>query len=251
MNRNNIWIHVGIAVVVITLAAVLGQIRLWENSLRSDKTVSSVAEKTVLKSRSTRDVAGAEPEVLVRFKPGVSLEKIKEIAARNNDIVSDEYESVGGLVSIDDVDDANAETTASQYAAMSDVVEYAGPNNEIRLDPPSVPTSRRDSFFRESSGKPNDPQFDQQWSLNNLGQDGGKKLADIGALLAWGKTHGSDKIVVAVLDTGVDYTHVDLVSNMWTRPDSVPRRPSRSIATTSSTGRTSSIRMCARASSAA
>jgi len=223
MNRNNIWIHVGIAVVVITLAAVLGQIRLWENSLRSDKTVSSVAEKTVLKSRSTRDVAGAEPEVLVRFKPGVSLEKIKEIAARNNDIVSDEYESVGGLVSIDDVDDANAETTASQYAAMSDVVEYADPNNEIRLDPPSVPTSRRDLFFRESSGKPNDPQFDQQWSLNNLGQDGGKKLADIGALLAWGKTHGSDKIVVAVLDSGVDYTHIDLVSNMWTRPDSVPQ----------------------------
>ena len=41
MNRNNIWIHVGIAVVVITLAAVLGQIRLWENSLNSTKSTSN------------------------------------------------------------------------------------------------------------------------------------------------------------------------------------------------------------------
>ena len=31
MNRNNIWIHISIAVVVMTLAAVLGQISLWEN----------------------------------------------------------------------------------------------------------------------------------------------------------------------------------------------------------------------------
>ena len=219
MNRNNIWIHLGIAVVVITLAAVLGQIRLWENSLRSAKSVSSDAQK----SKSTRSTDSAEPEVLVRFKPGVSLEEIKEIAARNNDIVEDEIESVRGLVSIDDLNNADAETTASQYAAMSDIVEYAGPNNEIRVDPPSVPTSRRDLLFRRSLGQPNDPQFDQQWALNNLGQDGGTKRADIAALEAWVKTHGSEKIVVAVLDSGVDYTHKDLVSNMWSRPDSVPQ----------------------------
>lgn len=46
MNRNNIWIHVGIAVVVITLAAVLGQIRLWENKLSSVKSPSGQTPST-------------------------------------------------------------------------------------------------------------------------------------------------------------------------------------------------------------
>jgi subtilisin family serine protease len=57
--------------------------------------------------------------------------------------------------------------------------------------------------------------FANQWGLNNTGQDGGKAKADIGALKAWTKTTGSRKVVVAVLDTGVDYTHEDLASNIW------------------------------------
>ena len=50
--------------------------------------------------------------MLVRFKPGVSISEIKRIAVRNNDILEDEIESVNGLVSIDDLDNTNAETTA-------------------------------------------------------------------------------------------------------------------------------------------
>ena len=221
MNRNNIWIHIGIAVVIVTLAAVLGQIRRWESSLKNNKSAKniSVAER----EREKRDVSAAEPEILVRFKPGVSLDEIRRIAARQNDLMEDEIEAVKGLVAIDDLDNADAETTARQYAAMSDLVEYAQPNYEIRLDPPGIPASKRDLLYRRGLGRPNDPQFEQQWALNNLGQDGGKERADIDALKAWLTTQGSEKIVVAVLDTGVDYTHKDLVSNMWTRPDSIPQ----------------------------
>ena len=39
MNRNNIWIHIGIAVILITLAAVLGQIGRWRAALRIDNDV--------------------------------------------------------------------------------------------------------------------------------------------------------------------------------------------------------------------
>jgi subtilisin family serine protease len=223
MNRNNIWIHIGIAVVIVTLAAVLGQIRRWETSLRPTTTTSTATVSKPDVTGQKRENVGREAELLVRFKPGVSVDEIKRIAARNNDLMDDEYEAVRGLVSIDDLDDADAEETAKQYSAMSDLVEYAQPNYEIRLDPPSVPVSRRDLLLRDVTGRPNDPQFDQQWALNNLGQDGGKERADIDALKAWLKTRGSDKVVVAVLDSGVDYTHKDLVSNMWFRPDSVPQ----------------------------
>ncbi len=219
MNRNNIWVHVGIAVVLITLAAVMGQIRKWENSLQAGKTAMKNATKPKLPSPAS----SAGPEILVRFKQGVSLSEIKKLAARQNDVLEDEIESVSGLVSIDDLDNADAEATAAYYAsAHSALVEYAHPNYEIRLDQPSEEVSRRDLVYRRGSGEPNDPQFDQQWALNNLGQNGGRERADIDALNAWAKTHGSEKVVVAVLDSGVDYNHKDLVSNMWSRPDSIP-----------------------------
>lgn len=69
---------------------------------------------------------------------------------------------------------------------------------------------------------PRDPRFGDQWSLNNTGQAGGKAGSDIDAPEAWDLTTGSRSVVVAVIDTGVDYTHPDLKANMWTNPGEVP-----------------------------
>jgi subtilisin family serine protease len=65
--------------------------------------------------------------------------------------------------------------------------------------------------------------FADQWALNNTGQNDGKPRSDIDAIAAWGKSRGSDDVVVAVLDSGVDYKHPDLVNNMWKRPANVPQ----------------------------
>ena len=62
---------------------------------------------------------------------------------------------------------------------------------------------------------PNDARFDDLWGLYNTGQDGGTEGADIGAIEAWSESTGSRDIVVAVIDTGVDYNHQDLRDNMW------------------------------------
>lgn len=226
MNRNNFWIHLGIAVIVITFAAVLGQISRWEKSLRVSVPAPSEKVKTASKPTAVkRSNEEGIPEVNVRFRPNVSLAEIKKIAAKNNDRVEDEIESVKGLVSIDDLDNADAETVAAQYKAMSDLVEYAEPNFQIKFDDPVPTTAPKDLLQRESNEEiqPNDPKFAEQWALSNLGQNGGKKNADIGALKAWLKTQGSDKVVVAVLDSGVDYTHPDLVGNIWFRPESIPQ----------------------------
>lgn len=52
---------------------------------------------------------------------------------------------------------------------------------------------------------PNDPEFGNQWGLLNA------NVPD-----AWDTVTGSASVVVAVLDTGIDYNHEDISSNMWT-----------------------------------
>ena len=58
-----------------------------------------------------------------------------------------------------------------------------------------------------------------QWAYNNLGTMGGLSGMDM-AIEDWNKTPetSAGDIVVAVLDTGIDYTHPDLAPVMWTRP---------------------------------
>lgn len=69
---------------------------------------------------------------------------------------------------------------------------------------------------------PNDPSFGSLWGLHNTGQSGGVPDADIDAPEAWDVHTDASGIVVAVIDTGVDWDHPDLASNMWTNPGEVP-----------------------------
>ena len=53
---------------------------------------------------------------------------------------------------------------------------------------------------------PNDPFFDEQWFLHNTGQTGGIEDADIDAIEAWDIETGNSDIIIAVIDSGIDYT---------------------------------------------
>ena len=73
-------------------------------------------------------------------------------------------------------------------------VEYAEPN-----------------YLRYATARiPNDTFFSSLWGLNNPGD------TDIDAPEAWDITTGNSNVVVAVLDSGVDYNHPDLKANIWT-----------------------------------
>lgn len=58
---------------------------------------------------------------------------------------------------------------------------------------------------------PNDPYISKQWYLNDSNVYG-----------AWDITRGSNDIIVAVIDSGVDYNHIDLKDNIWKNNDEIP-----------------------------
>jgi subtilisin family serine protease len=216
MNRQNFLGHLALALTLIVLAGFAGQIKRWQgersytprarvgfdyNTVRE-----RVREETEVLDEAEESESG-NAEVLVRFRPGTSLERIKTLARMNNDRFEDEYENVKNLVALEDEDGLDAEEVAAEYRSLPDV-EYAEPVFEIHLDH-AAPGKHKHA---------NDVRFGEQWSLENTGQQGGKANADISALKAWSKTTGSSKVVVAVLDSGVNYLHRDLISNMWLRP---------------------------------
>ncbi len=58
-----------------------------------------------------------------------------------------------------------------------------------------------------------DPQLSGLWGLTTA--------EGVGADRAWALTTGSTAVVVAVIDTGIDYTHPDLAGNMWVNPGEI------------------------------
>ena len=63
------------------------------------------------------------------------------------------------------------------------------------------------SFPVHAEFRPNDPYYIDQWGMQK-----------IGAPNAWDVTLGSPSVVVAVVDTGVWWTHQDIQANMWVNP---------------------------------
>jgi subtilisin family serine protease/subtilisin-like proprotein convertase family protein len=76
---------------------------------------------------------------------------------------------------------------------------------------------------------PNDSRFSEQYALRNVGQvvpvtggTLGTAGADIHVQNVWNISIGTHANVVAIIDTGIDLTHPDLVNNIWTNPGEIP-----------------------------
>jgi subtilisin family serine protease len=142
-------------------------------------------------------------EVLVKFRTPLQASELAQVAG---DAAADEMRPVGrrGAMLMRSRS-MNVTALLARLRNRPDV-EYAEPN-----------------FIIQIGATPNDPSFDQLWGLHNTGQVinfffPGVPGADIDAVRAWDLSTGSTDHVVAVIDTGIDYTHPDLAPNMWTAP---------------------------------
>jgi subtilisin family serine protease len=239
MNRQNFFKHLTLALAFVFLAAFAGQVRRARHARHAPAARLAVQEPHHPDDAGATDFEPAEDsEVIVRFRDGMTTEEIDAVIARLNDRLEDRFEHLDDTVLIADEDHMDAERVAEQYRALPGVV-YAEPNFSISLSP----GEDEDDAAEEADDPgeddppvvkvagPNDPLFNEQWSLQNTGQRGGRSGADICATRAWAKTTGSNKIVVAVIDTGVDYRHSDLAGNIWTRPAGLAPYADRELGT--------------------
>ena len=72
------------------------------------------------------------------------------------------------------------------------------------------------------SSFPDDEYFNLQYSLHNTGQTGGIPDCDIDAPEAWDLETGNSTVIIALVDSGVDYTHPDLTGRIWNNLDEIP-----------------------------
>lgn len=146
-------------------------------------------------------------EVLLEYIPSELIVKTKSDSLDKLGKLNKKFD-VAGIERIDDQtfkltlgdSDADIQKAIKKYSQNKDV-ELAEPNYLVR-----------------AATIPNDSLFNLQWGLNNTGQTvnniAGKNNVDINGSEAWDITQGSGDIKIAILDTGANYNHEDLIERI-------------------------------------
>lgn len=100
-----------------------------------------------------------------------------------------------------------------QDTDLTRVLEAYRRHRAIQLVEPDAPIQAAQTL-------PNDPFFQNgaQWHLNNYGQNGGLPDVDVDGPEAWDVVREAPGVIVAILDTGIRWTHEDLAPNLWRNP---------------------------------
>ncbi len=145
-------------------------------------------------------------EVLVKFKPQVTSQlKMETVSGLGDRPMRGLGRS--GLVQVVLGAGQTIEGAMAAYRSHPDV-EHVQPN-----------------YIYKATTIPNDPSYGQLWGLKNTGQaisnasyatnNPGVAGNDMDMELAWDQITDCSSVIVAVIDSGVNYTHQDLTTNMW------------------------------------
>ncbi len=140
----------------------------------------------------------ASHQLVVGFKKNATERQEQAAVASVDANIVDRIDGINAAVV--DVGEGESRTEVAKQMEKSDAVEYAEPNYRMKA-------------FRT----PNDSLLPQLWGMNNPAND-----ADIDAPEAWDTHTGSGEVIVAVIDTGIDYNHSDLNDNMWRNSGEIP-----------------------------
>ena len=140
-------------------------------------------------------------EVIVRYRSGTSEQLQKSTRLAVGSRLGRNLPLVPGLEVVRLEPGISVDDAVRDFEARPDVL-YAEP-----------------SYIQQPLAVPNDSRFGELWGLNNTGQAvnglSGTADADIDAPEAWNATTGASSVSVAIIDTGIAYTHPDLAPNIF------------------------------------
>jgi subtilisin family serine protease len=144
---------------------------------------------------ATQSPEAVKGELIVGFEPGLSRAEENAILKAAGGTSKKRFGQIDAvLVKVKD----DEETAVTKALSSDSRVSYVEPNHVLTV-----------------AVTPNDPDFSRLWGLDNTGQTGGTADRDVDAPEAWDLATGDPNIVVAVTDTGVDFTHPDLAAQRW------------------------------------
>ncbi|KYG66739.1 subtilase [Bdellovibrio bacteriovorus] len=152
------------------------------------------------------NVFAAEPEAV----PGEFIVKLKSpISSQSLSVLSTELGYIKDVIPNQNI----IVIKRPMFEIQSTVVKSLSEHPDVDIIEPN--------FIYRISKTPNDPMLGQLWGMKNIGQPDSQKKdgiagMDINAEKAWDIQTGSRDVIVAVIDTGVDFNHPDLKDNMWT-----------------------------------
>ena len=155
---------------------------------------SNITAQSTLKNINSTNYK--KDEIFVRFKY-TSKANYKAISKKVNlqigATVIKEYSEVKGLQLVKIPKNISLQDALAKYNKNSNVI-YAEPN-----------------YVYTEDSIPDDTYYNNQWGLSQ-----------INAPEAWNITTGSSKVIIAVVDSGIDLNHSDLKANIWVNPGEIP-----------------------------
>lgn len=163
-----------------------------------------------------------------RVEQALRSENAVVLGARATSVTVEEYPHLGGVGMIEFSDAIGAQSALAKGAPTTAAAgSHASILTATQLK--SRIAALRNSgdfayvepdYLQFASAEPGDAAFNdgRLWGLRNSGQNGGATGIDTQVVSAWDLTTGSANVIVAVIDTGIRYTHRDLATNMWRNP---------------------------------
>lgn len=142
--------------------------------------------------------------ILVRRRDGIPEQALLELVQSAGLTVSKHLQGdsgylVSGMSGLDALEQMQARLNTGAGAVIVNVAEP--------------------DYLVSSLAVPNDPLYGELWGLHHVAGSDGAASANIDAPEGWDINSQANSLVIAVIDTGIDYTHPDLAANIWTNPN--------------------------------